>query len=150
MAKLEEGMKAPSFSLKDTYGKIVKLSDFKGKKVILYFYPKDDTPGCTVEACAFRDDITPYKKKGAVILGVSKDDAESHQKFTAKFKLNFPLLSDIDTKVCQAYGVWGKGFMGHFGIIRSTFVIDEKGLIMKAMYRVNPVGHSSDLLKLLD
>ncbi len=148
----QEGTKAPSFTLKDTNGKEVKLSDFKGKKVVLYFYPRDDTPGCTVEACEFRDAKAQFTKKGAVVLGVSKDDEVSHQKFVKKYDLNFTLLSDPDHKVIEKYGAWaekslyGKKFMG---IVRSTFVIDEDGTILKAFPKVSPEGHAKEILDVL-
>lgn len=148
----KEGTKAPAFTLNDTNGKEVKLSDFKGKKVVLYFYPKDDTPGCTVEACEFRDTKAQFTKKGAVVLGVSKDDEASHQKFVKKYDLNFALLSDPEHKVIEKYGAWaekslyGKKFMG---IVRSTFVIDEDGTILKAFPKVSPEGHAKEILDVL-
>ena len=144
-----EGSKAPTFKLNDTNGKEVSLSDFKGKKVVLYFYPRDDTPGCTVEACAFRDAKAQITKKGAVVLGVSKDDEASHQKFVKKYDLNFTLLTDPEHKVIEKYGAWaekslyGKKFMG---IVRSTFVIDEDGIIMKVFPKVSPDGHVDEIL----
>src|SRR5437660_1004721 len=122
------GDKAPDFTLKDDQGKDVSLGDFKGKTVVLYFYPKDDTPGCTTEACGFRDDEKKFQKKNTVILGVSADEVASHGKFKTKYKLPFPLLSDPEKKTIQAYGVWkeksmyGKKYMG---IERTTFIIDE-------------------------
>lgn len=148
-----EGTKAPSFTLKDTNGKETKLSDFKGKKVVLYFYPRDDTPGCTVEACEFRDAKAQFTKKGAVVIGVSKDDEASHQKFVKKYDLNFTLLADPDHKVIEKYGAWaekslyGKKFMG---IVRSTFVIDEEGTILKAFPKVSPEGHAKEILAVLN
>jgi len=149
---LKEGSKAPDFSLKDQDGKVHKLSDYKGKKIVLYFYPKDNTPGCTVEACNFRDDETAYKKKGAVILGVSTDDEKSHKKFATGKKLPFTLLADTDKVVVGKYGVWGeKSFMGkkYMGTSRETFVIDEKGKIMKHFDSVNVLNHSKEILELL-
>lgn len=146
---LKVGSKAPDFELFDTDGKLVRLKDLKGKKVILYFYPRDDTPGCTLEACSFRDDSLKYKKKSIVVLGVSKDDLKSHEKFRTKYSLNFPLLSDPGLEIAKKYFAYGKGFMGHMGVIRSTFVIDEQGLIQKAMYKVKVDGHSKELLELL-
>lgn len=143
-------MKAFDFSLPDQNGRIHKLSDYKGKWVILYFYPKDDTPGCTKEACGFRDIISEFIKKNAVILGVSKDSIESHKKFSKKYRLNFPILSDVDKKVIQAYGVWeekkflGKSFMG---TIRNTFLIDPKGKIYKEYKKVNPLVHPQEILR---
>lgn len=142
---LKEGAKAPAFTLCDQNGQKVSLKDFKGKTVILYFYPKDMTPGCTQEACDFRDGAAKWKKKKAVVLGVSRDSQERHQKFIAKYELNFPLLADEDGKVCEAYGVWqqkslyGKKFMG---IVRSTFVIGPDGKIQKIFDKVKVKGHS--------
>ncbi|MEK6970712.1 MAG: thioredoxin-dependent thiol peroxidase, partial [archaeon] len=133
-------------------GKEVRLSDFKGKKVVLYFYPRDDTPGCTKEACEFRDAKAQFTRKGAVVLGVSKDDEASHQKFVKKYDLNFTLLSDPDHAVIGKYGAWaekslyGKKFMG---IVRSTFVIDEDGTILKAFPKVSPEGHAKEILDVL-
>jgi thioredoxin-dependent peroxiredoxin len=152
LATLKEGAKAPDFSLKDQDGKTHKLSDYKGKKIVLYFYPKDSTPGCTIEACNFRDDESLYKKKGAVILGISVDDEKSHKKFVEKHHLPFTLLADIDKKVVNSYGVWGeKSFMGHkyMGTSRETFIIDEKGKIMKHFDEVRVKDHSKEILKLL-
>lgn len=143
------GQKAPPFALLDDKGQKVSLSDFKGKKVVLYFYPKDDTPGCTREACAFRDGIEELRDSGAVVLGVSADSVESHKKFITKYDLNFPLLSDVDKKVLQAYGVWkekslyGRKFMG---IERTTFVIDEEGKIGHIFPKVKVDGHLDDVL----
>ena len=146
---LKVGQKAPSFSLLDAQGQTVSLSDFKGKKVILYFYPKDDTPGCTKEACAFRDGRDELRDSEAVVLGVSADSVESHKKFSTKYDLNFPLLSDIDKKALQAYGVWkekslyGRKFMG---IERTTYVIDEQGKIAHIFPKVKVDGHLEDIL----
>jgi len=148
-SSLQEGDKAPDFSLKSDTESTVKLSSYKGKKVVLYFYPKDDTPGCTVEACSFRDGFTEIQKKGAVLFGVSADSVESHKKFKEKFDLNFPLLSDTDKKVIEAYGVWkeknmyGKKYMG---IERTTFVIDENGKIKKVFPKVKVQGHYDEVL----
>ena len=131
---LAEGKKAPSFKLKDQNGEVISLESFKGKNVVLYFYPKDDTSGCTAEACNFRDEFPKFKKIDAVILGVSPDSVESHKKFAAKYKLPFSLLSDEKKEVCEKYGVWqeksmyGKKYMG---VVRTTFVINEKGIIKK-------------------
>ncbi len=149
MITLKEGDKAPHFVLEDGEGNKVKLSDFKGKKVVLYFYPRDDTPGCTTEACNFRDNIEKLKRSNAEVLGVSNDDPESHTKFKNKYHLNFRLLSDTDKKVSDAYGVYEeKEKFGnkYWGITRSTFVIDEKGYIKKIFYRVNPEAHIEDIL----
>ena len=141
MAKnIEVGKKAPDFSLPDEHGNLVKLSSFRGKKVILYFYPADDTPGCTAQACGFRDSFPEIQEKNAVVIGVSPDDARSHQKFRAKYNLPFILLSDPDHVVAEKYGAWGeKTSMGKksIGIIRSHFVIDEQGKIVDAQIKVN-------------
>lgn len=147
---LNEGDKAPAFKAKDENGKTVSLKDFAGKKVILYFYPEDDTPTCTQEACNFRDNFSLLKKKGYTILGVSPDSPESHKKFIAKFKLPFSLLADEDMKIIHAYGVWGpKQLYGrHYeGIHRTTFVIDEKGKIEKIVRRVLSKKATDQVLK---
>lgn len=151
-AVLKEGAKAPDFSLEDQDGRPHKLSDYKGKKVVLYFYPKDNTPGCTIEACNFRDDESAYKKKGAVILGVSVDDVASHKKFVEGKKLPFTLLADTDKVVVGKYGVWKeKSFMGrkYMGTSRETFIIDENGKIIKHFDDVNVRNHSKEILELL-
>ena len=143
-------MKAPDFSLPDQTGIFHILSDTNGKWRIVYFYPKDDTPGCTKEACNFRDDYSAYEKAGVVILGVSPDDVASHVKFKKKFQLQFPLLVDDGHKVCDAYGVWGpKKFMGkaYEGVLRTTFLIDGEGMIKKVYENVRPAEHSAELLK---
>ncbi len=148
----QPGDKAPAFKLADENGKPVALSDFKGKKVVLYFYPKDSTPGCTTEACDFRDNLNRIAKTGAVVLGVSADSAESHRKFKEKQGLNFPLLSDPDRKAIEAYGVWqekslyGRKFMG---IVRSTFIIDGNGSIAKVFPKVKVAGHVDEVLAAL-
>jgi peroxiredoxin Q/BCP len=149
---IEEGQKAPAFTLAADDGKKVKLSDFAGKPVVLYFYPKDDTPGCTREACAFRDASAPLKKAGAVVLGVSADDTASHVKFRDKYKLNFPLLSDTDHKVAEKYGAWReKNMYGKIslGIQRSTFLIDPAGKVAKVWKRVQVDGHDQKVLESL-
>ena len=139
MSELKPGQKAPDFTVSTDAGKKVKISDFKGKKIVLYFYPKDDTPGCTKEACAFRDGISEIRKRGAVVLGVSPDSVESHKKFRDKYELNFPLLADTDKKIVEAYGVWkeksmyGKKYMG---VERTTFVIGEAGKISHIFRKV--------------
>ena len=147
---LKVGEKAPTFTLVDDSGKKVSLKDFKGKKVVLYFYPKDLTPGCTVEACDFRDISALLKKKKAVVLGVSKDSVTLHGKFRDKHELNFPLLSDEDGKVCEAYGVWqeksmyGKKYMG---IARTTFIIGTTGKIENIFEKVKVKGHTEEVLE---
>jgi peroxiredoxin Q/BCP len=136
---IQEGKKAPTFKLRDENDREVSLADFSGKDVILYFYPKDDTPGCTKEACGFRDLWKPIQKRGAVVLGVSPDGAEKHQKFRAKYKLPFPLLSDPDKKVMTKYGAWGEKMMygkPKIGVIRSTVWIGPKGEVRKHWKRV--------------
>jgi len=141
---------APSFKLKDADGKDYTLEQFRGKKVVLYFYPKDDTPGCTKEACAFRDDYKVYTDNNIVIIGISKDNPASHRKFAEKYELPFILLSDEDTKVMDAYGAWGeKNMYGKkfMGVIRKTFLIDEEGKIIKIYPRVRVNGHSDAILK---
>ncbi len=145
---LAAGDKAPGFTLQDKEGKAVSLSDFQGRFVVLYFYPKDDTPGCTVEACSFRDAFDRIEGLDAVVLGVSPDDAASHRKFATKYGLPFTLLSDPDHAVAEAYGAWGeKSNYGkkHFGILRSTFVIGPDGAVRKAFAKVKPEGHSQDV-----
>jgi peroxiredoxin Q/BCP len=146
---ISAGVSAPEFQMLDDTGVSRKLSDFRGKNVVLYFYPKDDTPGCTKEACNFRDDYSAYEKAGVVILGVSPDTVESHVKFKKKFQLQFPLLADEEHKVCDAYGTWGpKKFMGkeYEGVLRTTFLIDGDGKIKKVYENVRPSEHSSELL----
>ena len=140
--------KAPDFSLEDQDGKIHTLSSYCGKKVLIYFYPKDDTPGCTTEACNFRDNYKALQDAGLVILGISKDTVKSHKKFAEKFDLPFPLLADIVTTVSQAYGVWGmKKFMGkeYMGISRMSFLVNEKGDIAKIYEEVKPATHIEDV-----
>jgi peroxiredoxin Q/BCP len=147
---LEPGDRAPDFKLQGDDGKTHSLKDFTGKTLILYFYPKDNTPGCTVEACEFRDAAPVVKKKKAVVVGVSPDSIASHGKFRDKFDLGFLLLSDPDHKVAEAYGAWGdKVLYGkkYKGIIRSTFVIDEKGKIASAQYKVSTKGHAAAVLE---
>ena len=150
MITLKIGDKAPDFNLKDGEGKTAKLSDFKGKKVVLYFYPKDDTSGCTKEACNFRDNLTSLKKLNAEVLGVSNDDEGSHKKFAEKYNLTFRLLADVDKEASKAYGVYElKNMYGkeYYGITRSTFVIDENGKIQKIYYKVNPEGHINEIME---
>lgn len=150
---VREGDPAPDFQGTTFSGETIRLSDFRGKEVILYFYPKDDTPGCTKEACGFRDWFDEFKKKKAVILGVSPDPAKSHKKFTEKFNLPFPLLIDDEKKIINAYGVWGeKTFMGrkYLGVYRVTFLIGKDGKIKKIWSDVKPDGHASEILSELD
>lgn len=151
--KLKVGSKAPDFELLDQNNKNHKLSNYLGKKVILYFYPKDDTPGCTTEACNFRDVYTDYSKLGIIVLGVSMDSVNSHKKFSDKYKLNFPILSDNEKIVVNKYDVIGeKKFMGkvYNGILRTTFIIDEKGKIIKIFENVSPKEHNNEILEFLD
>jgi peroxiredoxin Q/BCP len=150
MAMPDVGDKAPAFTLEDQSGKTVKLSDFKGKKVVLYFYPKDDTPGCTREACSFRDEHSALQKAGAVVLGVSPDSEASHAKFAGKYKLNFPLLADPDHAVSEKYGAWGeKSLYGRkfVGIQRSTFLIDGSGKVARVWPKVKVDGHVDQVLE---
>ncbi|MEZ6134293.1 MAG: thioredoxin-dependent thiol peroxidase [Pirellulaceae bacterium] len=147
---IEEGAKAPAFTLKNDAGEKVKLSDLVGSPVVIYFYPKDDTPGCTKEACAFRDRKAELKDLGAVVLGISPDTVESHAKFREKFQLNFPLLADPDHKVAEKYGAWReKNMYGKksMGIQRSTFLIDEAGKVAKVWRRVQVDGHDTAVIK---
>jgi thioredoxin-dependent peroxiredoxin len=152
-SELKVGDKAPAFSLKNTKGETVKLSDFKGRKLVLYFYPKDMTPGCTKEACGFRDDYTALRKRGVEVAGVSADSASSHQKFTDAYSLPFTLLSDPDHEVMEAYGAWGeKNMYGKkvTGVLRSTFLIDEDGRIAHIFRKVKTDTHSRDVAAVLD
>jgi len=150
---LKEGKDAPGFDLMDQEGKLHKLSDYLGKIVILYFYPKDDTPGCTVEACNFRDNFEIFKAAGVEILGISPDNVKSHAKFQQKHTLPFTLLADEDHKVCEVYGVWGpKKFMGkeYNGVYRTTYIIDQQGLIKNIFENVKPDEHAQEILNLLE
>ncbi len=149
---IEEGSKAPAFTLSSDEGKKVKLGDLKGSPVVLYFYPKDDTPGCTKEACAFRDRKEELKALGAVVLGISADSVESHAKFRDKYELNFPLLADSDHAIAEKYGAWReKNMYGKksMGIQRSTFLIDESGKVVKVWKRVQVDGHDSQVVQAL-
>lgn len=149
MAKLKVGDKAPQFEAKDQNGKSVKLSDFKGSKLVIYFYPKDMTPGCTKQACNLKENYEQLKTEGFKILGVSADDAQRHQKFIEKYNLPFSLLADTDKEVINLYGVWGpKKFMGkeYDGINRTTFVIDENGVIINIIDKVKTANHTQQIL----
>jgi thioredoxin-dependent peroxiredoxin len=149
---VEEGKPAPDFELKTDSGESVKLSDFRGKPVVLYFYPKDDTPGCTTQACGIRDSYGEFKKRGAVVLGVSPDDEKSHVKFKEKYELPFTLLADPQHEVAEQYGTWvekknyGKEY---WGVERSTFLIDSEGNVAKVMRRVKPDTHTDQVLAAL-
>jgi peroxiredoxin Q/BCP len=152
MAKPKEGEKAPDFNAKDQNGKAVSLSDFKGKNIILYFYPKDDTPGCTAEACSFRDNYQSLLAKGFAVIGVSTDDEKSHKKFETKYSLPFPLIADADKKIVEQYGVWveknmyGKKYMG---TARTTFLIDGNGVISKVIDKVDTQNSSQQVIDFL-
>jgi peroxiredoxin Q/BCP len=149
---LKVGDKAPAFTVATNGGGTVSLADYLGKHVVLYFYPKDDTPGCTKEACAFRDGFAAFKKKGAVVLGVSPDPVKAHDKFVEKFKLPFTLLADTDKKIVEAYGVWGeKTFMGrkYLGTHRVTFLIGPDGVIKQIWPKVKPEEHADEVLAAL-
>ncbi len=147
--KLKEGDVAPAFSALSTSGKTVSSTDFEGKSFVLYFYPKDDTPGCTKEACAFRDSMADFAAKNLLVLGVSPDTVKAHEKFTTKFSLPFPLLADEGHTIAEAYGVWGeKVFMGrrYMGVNRVTFLIDGEGRIKKIWPKVSPEEHAKEVL----
>ena len=137
---------APEFTLLSTDGSPRSLADYRGKWVVVYFYPKDDTPGCTIEACAMRDARDTLTDLGAEVIGISRDDAASHEKFKAKHNLNFTLLSDTDGKTIAAYGAWGKKMFGREGILRKTFIIDPKGQVVKVYGRVTPLGHADQVV----
>lgn len=152
MGALQTGSKAPNFNLPTDGGGKAKLSDYKGKKLVLYFYPKDDTSGCTKEACGFKDNLKQFEKLDCAVLGVSKDSVEKHNKFKEKYKLNFPLASDEDGKVCEAYEVWvQKSMYGrkYMGIERATYLIDENGKIEQIWRKVKVPGHVEEILKTL-
>lgn len=136
---------APDFTLNDSEGQPCSLKDFAGKWLVLYFYPKDDTPGCTTEACSLRDARDDLAALGAEVVGISKDDAANHEKFKAKHSLNFTLLSDPEGKVIDAYGAWGKKMFGKEGILRRTFIIDPNGTVVKVYGRVTPLGHGEQV-----
>jgi len=146
---VEEGKPAPDFELVSDEGTTVRLSDLRGRPVVIYFYPKDDTPGCTTESCEFRDAYDVFRERGAEILGISPDGEKSHQKFKSKYGLPFPLLADPDHVAAEAYGVWGeRKFMGkkYMGIDRSTFLVDSDGNVAKAMRGIKPAGHANEVL----
>ena len=151
MIQLKEGMKAPGFEGIDQNGITVKLSDFTGKKVVLYFYPKDDTPGCTAEACNLRDNWNSLLKEGFVVIGVSPDSEKSHKSFAGKFSLPFPIIADETKKIINDYGVWGEKKMygkNFMGVIRTTFIIDEKGVIEKIITKVDTGEHTKQIFDL--
>ncbi|MCX6255541.1 MAG: thioredoxin-dependent thiol peroxidase [Bacteroidia bacterium] len=151
MIQLKEGLKAPWFEGIDQSGKEVKLSDFNGKKVILYFYPKDNTPGCTSEACNLRDNYDSLIKKGFAVIGVSPDNEKSHKGFAGKYSLPFPLIADTSKKILNDYGVWGEKKLygkSYTGVIRTTFVIDEKGIIEKIVTKVDTTGHTEQIFNM--
>ena len=152
MARLESGDKAPAFSLLDQDEKKVALKDLSGKPVVVYFYPADDTPGCTKEACQFNENLTTFNRAGVAVIGISPDGAAKHQKFRQKYGLKVPLLSDPGHKVMEAYGAWGeKTLYGKksLGVIRSTFLVDAKGVITNAWYNVRADGHAAKVLELV-
>jgi peroxiredoxin Q/BCP len=149
---IKEGELAPDFELVSDSGETVRLSDLRGRTVVLYFYPKDDTPGCTKEACSFRDSYAPLQATGAVVLGVSPDSTKSHTKFKTKYSLPFPLLADTDHQVAEAYGVWvEKSSYGrkYWGNARTTFVVDGEGRVKKVFEKVKPEGHAEEVLAVL-
>ncbi|MDF2654435.1 MAG: bcp [Bacillota bacterium] len=149
---LKEGMKAPDFSLEDKNGNLVSLSDFKGKKVVVYFYPRDNTPGCTRQACAFKEAYDGFRSEDIAVIGISKDSSKSHQKFAEKYELPFILLSDPQLAAIQAYDVWqekklyGKSSMG---VVRSTYIIDEEGMILKVFEKAKPDTNAFEILEFL-
>ena len=147
---ISNGIPAPEFEIFDDTNTLRKLSDYRGRSIVLYFYPKDDTPGCTKEACNFRDDYSAFEEAGVVVLGISPDSVASHVKFKTKYQLQFPLLADDGHKVCDLYQVWGpKKFMGksYEGVLRTTFLIDAQGVIKKVYENVRPAEHSAELLR---
>jgi thioredoxin-dependent peroxiredoxin len=151
MVQLKEGMKAPGFEGIDQNGNTIKLNDFKGKKVVLYFYPKDNTSGCTAEACNLRDNWDSFSDKGFTVIGVSPDNEKSHKGFAGKYSLPFPLIADTSKTILNDYGVWGdKKMYGRSfqGVIRTTFIIDEKGIIEKIITKVNTSGHTKQIFDL--
>ena len=151
MGQLKEGSKAPMFEGIDQSGKIVKLTDFAGKKLVLYFYPKDNTPGCTAESCNLRDNYDSLLKKGFSVVGVSPDNEKSHKGFAAKYSLPFPLIADTSLKILNDYGVWGEKKMygkSYMGVLRTTFIIDEKGVIEKIVEKVDTADHTEQIFKM--
>ena len=151
MTQLTAGMPAPHFEGTDQNGKTVKISSFLGKKVVLYFYPKDDTPGCTAEACSLRDNYQDLLKKGFIVLGVSPDSEKSHLKFAGKYNLPFPLIADPEKKILSAYGAYGEKLMYGkkvTGVIRTTYIIDEKGIIEKVVKKVDTKDHANQIFKM--
>ncbi len=151
MLHLKEGMKAPLFEGIDQNGKLIKLADYSGKKVILYFYPKDNTPGCTAEACNLRDNYDSLLKKGYIVIGVSADTEKSHKSFADKYSLPFPLIADTSKKILNDYGTWGEKKLygkNYMGVLRTTFVIDEKGIIEKIVEKVNTADHTDQIFKM--
>ncbi len=149
---IEEGKNAPDFKLKNQDGETISLKDFEGKNIVLYFYPKDDTSGCTAEACAFRDDFPKFENIDAVILGVSPDSVESHKKFAEKYNLPFNLLSDESKEVCEKYGVWQQKSMygrKYMGVVRTTYIIDKDGRVKKLFTRVKVDNHNKEVMEAL-
>lgn len=147
---ISEGDKVPQFEIEDADGNKVKSSDFKGKRHVVYFYPKDFTPGCTTEADEFSKDYKKFQKEGIEVIGISPDDVDSHRKFCDKMGIKYPLLADVDKEVSKKFGVWGKKkFMGreYIGVMRSTFLVDDKGTIFKVFPKVKPAGHSKEVLE---
>ena len=152
MAKLEEGAQAPTFTLPDQDGNPVSLDDFKGGKVLVYFYPADDTPGCTKEACQFNDNLAGFQAAGVPVIGISPDDAASHQRFRNKYGLRFPLLTDADHTVMDTWGAWGEKTLygrASVGVLRSTFLLDEDGRVERAWHNVKADGHAATVLSQL-
>jgi thioredoxin-dependent peroxiredoxin len=151
MIQLSEGMKAPDFEGIDQNGKTIKLSDYKGKKIVLYFYPKDDTPGCTAEACNLRDNWNTFLNKGFVVIGVSPDSEKSHKKFAEKYSLPFPIISDVEKKILNDYGAWGEKKLygkSYMGVLRTTFIIGETGKIEKVISKVNTGEHTEQIFNM--
>ena len=147
MTDKDTPFKAPNFSLPDDEGNIKTLGDYAGDWLVLYFYPKDETPGCTTQACSLRDARDDLTDMGVQIVGVSKDSPESHERFKSKYNLNFTLLSDEDAEVIKSYGAWGSKMFGKDGILRSTFIINPDGFVVKVFEKVTPIGHGKDMIK---